>query len=451
MVIGKVPSPLVLGPVKDAASRFSLADWNAISPLRGPAVNAAWPDFGFWFNYFWDEAITVESLTQAEKQILVETFLGIFENHNNAWRMRTDPQAIDSYHRLKMLRNLLHIGFVRVPYQTGGPKGMKPMVAEEGTRLFKEEVKFYRNREQTDFLQLKIGWRCDSRPYEMLVTQNGFQARARQDHVDREWNLTQPWHPYSLEVYRNAIYLRRGKNYDNCLHTAVSVGTDFKALVHFPLFTDASLYTYPNGPITWAHEIVVNRRGEKARVGSDKLGSYLEHDTQLYAIRIDDSIRGYDTQAFQKKAGKDPFPERSVDGIPLENILARVLITRKYWWDTTEPAHWEFFDIECKTIEILSKTIVDYHVGPYAENVLRTHIQGQVQAAKTRSDILFSKSKREKILTAPPSTQAKQRKICPKCNKPIVFQYDKHVAECGKPKPTFTPPPIPTGPPSTGS
>lgn len=427
-MIGKVPTPSQTGPVKDAAARFNKSDWEAVASLRGPAP-AAWPDFGFWFNYFWDEAVTVEGLTNAEKQMLVETFHGVFAKAGGGWQMRTDPQAKESYHRLKMLRNLLHVGFVRVPYETGGPKGVRPVTAEVGTKLFKEEVRLF--RDPGNSFTIKIGWRCDSRPYELLVSQNGFQARARQEKVDREWNLTQPWHPYSLDVYRTAIYLRRGKNYDNCLHTAVSVGTEFKALVHFPLFTDTSLYTYPAGPINnWASPLVVNTRGEKARVGKDEHGSYLEHDTQLYALRIDDSVKGFDTQAFQRKAGKDPFPERSVDAIPVENILGRVLITRKYWWDA-RGGGWEFFDIECKTIDIVGKTIADYRVGPYAERVLKTHIQTQVTLAKTRQDIVFARAKRVKELTAPQAQGRGAQKVCPKCQKSFApVMYNMHVNQC---------------------
>src|SRR5256885_13745087 len=91
----------------------------------------------------------------------------------------------------------------------------------------------------------KLGWPCDSRPLALLVQQDGFQPRARQDKVKSDWNLDKPWHPYSLDVYRDAIYLRKGQNRDNCLHTAVSIGTDVKQLVHFPILTDASNYTLP--------------------------------------------------------------------------------------------------------------------------------------------------------------------------------------------------------------
>lgn len=419
MAIGVVPKNL--GPVKDASARFSQRDWDEVSKVRAPAANADWPDYGFWFNYFWDEAVTVDTLTNADKQMLVETLNGAFTKNGSGWQMRTDAKAQEDYERLKLLRNLLHIGFVRVPNpKPNDPRGLQPNPAQVGTRLFKEEVKLYRDK--TNYIQLKIGWRCDSRDFQMLKAQHGFQARSRSEKVDREWNLTKPWHPYSLEVYREAVYLRKGKNYDNCLHTAVSVGTDLKALVHFPLFTDASLYTYPVGPITnsapWTGPLIVNRKGETARVGHDNLGKYLEHDTQLYMVRIDDKVWGYDTEAFQKAAGKDPFPERSVNAIPPENILGRVLITRKYWWNTSNPAHWEFFDIDCKQIDVVGKSVGDYVIGPYAESVLRNHTKSQIETAKSRPDIVFAKSQRLRLLTTPVAVKGAVggQKACPFCN-----------------------------------
>jgi hypothetical protein len=415
MPIGIVPKNVgPVGTVKDAAARFNQKDWEEIGALRAPAP-AVWPDYGFWFNYFWDEAVTVEGLTNADKQMLVETFLGVFEKKpGHGWQMRTDPKSREDYQRLKMLRNLLHIGFVRVSPKTGRWGTHVP--SELGPQLFTEEVKLFRDK--TNYIEFKIGWRCDSRDYHKdLSKQGGFQARSRQDKIDREWNLTQPWHPYSLEVYRNAIYLRKGKNYDNCLHTAVSIGTDFKALVHFPIFTDASLYTYPVGPITWTNPIVVNKKGEIARVGKDALGSYLEHDSQLYMVRIDDSVRGYNTEAFQAKAGKDPFPERSVNAIPFENILGRVLITRKYWWNTSKPEHWEFFDIECKGVDIFSAQIADYVIGPSAAQVLNNHAQAQINLAKNRQDIVFARAERQKLLTSAPVSKGPVGglKPCPHC------------------------------------
>lgn len=270
---------------------------------------------------------------------------------------------------------------------------------------------------------MKIGWRSDSRPYEMLVQQNGFQARARQDGTRSEWNLDKPWHPYSLDVYKNAIYLRKGQNRDNCLHTAVSVGTDFKQLVHFPILTDASLYTLPDGPITQGigSTVVVNAKGQVARIANDQHGKYLEHDTQLYAVRIDPSMSGYHTQEFQRIAGKDPFPERSVDAVPLSNIVALVVVTRKYWWNTSygdkSQHRWQIFDVDCKEIRILNPFVLKMVYGPEADTSLEQHTRTQVSQAKQRPDFTFASTQRIKELSTPrgPQMSASNQHICGSC------------------------------------
>ncbi len=416
MVIGKVPTPLV---VKDATTRFSQSDWNEVSGLRGPAVND-WPGFGFWFNYFWDEAITVPDLSTADKQMLVETFQGVFQKGPGGWQLRTDTEATEDYHRLKMLRNLLHIGFVRVPYEPGGAQGYRMNPATDAASLFTEVVNFASSGGSP--APMKIGWRSDARPYKDLCVE-GFQARARQDGVNAEWSLNKPWHPYSLDVYRSAIYLRKGMNRDNCLHTAVSIGTDFKQLVHFPIFTDYSLYQPPAGPIdpTWISPVVVNAKGHTARVGSDPLGKFLEHDTQVYAVRISVAMKGYHTEHFQEIAGKDPFPERSLNAVPPHNILALVVITRKYWWDDSSRAksehHWQLFDVECKELQILNPTLLKLLAGDAAASTLESHIRVRVAEAKNRGDIAADRAKRQRELTPKPvaSAAAKKSAVCDVC------------------------------------
>ncbi len=418
MVIGIVPAQTV---VKDAASRFSQAAWNEVSSLRGPAAND-WPGFGFWFNYFWDESVTVPNLTNAEKQMLVETFHGVFEKGSAGWQLKTDAASTENYFRLKMLRNLLHIGFVRVPYASGGATAYQPNPATDAASLFTEIVNFTTSGNAP--LPMKIGWRSDARPFKDLCVE-GFQARARQDGVNREWNLNQPWHPYSLDVYQNAIYLRRGMNRDNCLHTAVSIGTDFRQLVHFPIFTDYSLYQPPAGPIlpTWSSPLVVNAKGHTARIGSDHLGQYLEHDTQVYAVRINVAMKGYHTEHFQEIAGKDPFPERSLNAVPPQNILALVVITRKYWWDNSsrdnKDHHWQLFDVECKDLQILNPTLLRVLSGDNAPAILETHIRVRLAEAKNRADIAADRNKRIRELTPKPAAASTAKKTfnCDVCGK----------------------------------
>ncbi len=420
MTIGVVPKNQGFGQVKDAAARFTRSKWDEIQAVRGPVSND-WPGFGFWFNYFWDEAVTVPSLSNSEKQMLIEAFHGVIEKAGTVWQLKTDGASTDSYHRLKTLRSLLHIGFVRVPYESSGARGYRPNPATDAPSLFTEVVNFSRTGGSVS--PMKIGWRSDARAYETLVSQDGFQARARQDKVNTEWNLDKPWHPYSLDVYKNAIYLRKGQNRDNCLHTAVSIGTDFKQLVHFPIFTDLALYQPPLGPITdtWTREVVVNGKGQTARVGSDPLGKFLEHDTQVYGVRIGDSMQGYHTENFQAVAGKDPFPERSVNAIPLSSILALVIITRKYWWDNSSRAtnehHWQLFDVECKETRILNPFLLKFLSGDTAPGILESHIKYKLTEAKNRPDIVGDRNKRVRELSPKPvATQAAATTVvCPIC------------------------------------
>lgn len=421
MPIGKIQPIPPPGRVVDLASKFSPALWEQVSKVRAPSPEDQKGSYGYWFNYFWEEAVTAKNLGSADKAKLCETLLSVFEaDGSGEWKIRADFRTREDYWKLRSLRNLLHIGFERVPYEQG-PKSQNKNFAGDARALFAEKMAL---SDSPGAARLHIGWRGDGRDYATLQQQGGFKARARQDKICSEFGLDKPWHPYSLAVYREAIFLRKGHNVDNCLHTAVSVGTDFKMLVHFPIVTDASLYTLPAGPIeSWTGgEAASLLQKYKIRVGKDQYGKFLEHDTQIYAVWITDNVRGFHTENFQAKQNSPTFPERSVQEIPVENILARVIVARRYWWDTSSKdrkAHgWQLFDVEAGAPEIVGEDRLKRLGGPAAVIAMRTHAIQKVSEAKMRGDISGDRSKRIRTLSQPQAqgpTQARPTLKCPTC------------------------------------
>jgi hypothetical protein len=387
------------------AARPEPAQWPTILAVRAPAGDAAKGTFGYWFNYFWEEAITVPLHSATEKKVLTETFLAAFEPRAGGGWQPKNLDTLDNYGKLRLLRNLLHVGFERVPYgeDDAARRGVNPNKAVSATTLFLEQVQ-YEGRKN-----MKLGYRGDSRTYDQLQAgDGGFRARARTGAVAHDYGLSQPWHPYSLPVYHNAIFLRRGRNKDNCLHTAISVGVELVQLVHFPILTDATLYTLPDGPIEgWVGDTASALQARHAvRVGHDALGRFLEHDTQMYVVEISDEMKGFHTERWQRAGGKDPFPERSVDAIPLDNVLAVIVLTRRYWWrlDIGDPRKriWQLFDVQLKELKLLpGPTEFGSRFGPVMAERLLKHLDSQCVAARNREDIRGDRERRANYLRNP--------------------------------------------------
>lgn len=437
MPIGKIQPIQPTGRVIDLAAKFSQPIWDEVSKVRSPSPDSDRGSFGYWFNYFWEEAVTAKDIGTADKSKLCETLLSVFERDGSGkWKLRKDFGGKDDYFKLKMLRNLLHIGFVRAPYEVG-PKGPNPNSAVDARTLFAEQMAL---AETPGATQLQIGWRGDGRDYAALKAQGGFKARARQDKICTEYGLDKPWHPYSLPVYRDAIFLRKGHNVDNCLHTAVSVGTDFKMLVHFPIVTDLSLYTLPVGPIeNWkGSEAATLLARYKIRVGNDQYGKFLEHDTQIYAVQITEHVKGFHTENFQTRNSSPTFPERSVQEIPIENILARVVVSRRYWWDIQErdpQKHaWQLYDVEPKQLDIVGEERLKSLGGQAAVTAMETHARRKMAEAKSREDIAGDRAKRIRILSQPQTggkAQAKSAAQCPHCKQvlPNALMLKQHILQ----------------------
>ncbi len=58
-----------------------------------------------------------------------------------------------------------------------------------------------------------------------------------------------PWNPFSESVYANSLFLRKEHNKDNCLHTVVSVASEFAEILSYPLLTDGQQFALGQKPL----------------------------------------------------------------------------------------------------------------------------------------------------------------------------------------------------------
>ena len=91
-----------------------------------------------------------------------------------------------------------------------------------------------------------LGWRGDGRKVGQLKDAGGMINKAESEYQGycEKINLRVDWNPLSLEKNRTDYFFRKKKS-DNCLNTVVSISTDFKTAVTFPLLNADYIKSLP--------------------------------------------------------------------------------------------------------------------------------------------------------------------------------------------------------------
>jgi hypothetical protein len=285
---------------------------------------------------------------------------------------------------------------------------------------------------------MAIGFRGDGRPYEDLVTAGGFLARARSDgqKIFKECGFDKPWHPFGLEVYRNSLFLRKGHNKDNCLHTVVSIGVEFNDLVAYPLLTDPQHFPLCRIPLRqWTQKEINEALAHKWKVRTVWLKpnviDHIEHELRIYVVRVDHSS-GFSTQGWQRKLnGDNPFPEIAVNQVRLNDILAEIVLTRRYFHPGDAGSPFELYDLKFQTIRLLpSDLVLSMRFGDQFPAILRAKLSGLEQAAKvfrSQSYHTYENAKRNDF--TPLVAKVAHTTACRYCGK-VVAAVNIHEKGC---------------------
>ena len=363
--------------------------WAEISAIEAPFAGEPAPDqFGFWFNYFWAEARVKPNLTEAEKSKLSDMFFSVITGAAPNFAPIPDLAARDDFFKENVLRQILLIGFRRValdPPQTAAYKAAggrflapPPLKAVDASTLNWEHsvIIFQTNNWRGLSGRLFIGFRADTRSYDDLVASKGFNARARQEGwVYSGYAFNQRWNPFNNPVYSDSMFLRLGeKNKDACLQTVVSTGANFRDVVHFPILNDygnnfkarsqsgeflavkpAELWTDADIQLAAADRMKV-----KAVKGTGPGIDHLEKDNHIHVFHTT-GLRGFNTA--DHFGGTDKFPERSMENVPLANLLADIHFIQKWWFNPAE-GQIVLYDIEFSPIRwVPSEQAVEFAVG----------------------------------------------------------------------------------------
>lgn len=414
--------------------------WESIKDVKSPFLGSAATEtagFGYWFNYLWEEARNVDELSVGDQARLCEAFFAVLMPIDGAGGSSFTPRtgAIDDMARLRVLRTLLVVGFERISLDgamSSGKVGVKANQAINAEHVFVERMQYTsKSQEQT----IHLGFRADSRDYDTLVRQNGLLPRARsagQD-VHRAYGLNKPWNPFSLGVYSNSMFLRKGSNKDNCLHTVVSIGLEFAELLPYPLLSDASLFKLANKPLkTWTAQDEAEALAHRYKVRAVRTKpagdiDHVESELSIYVLSMDQS-RSFSTKAWQGRKGvENPFPEAAVDHVPTESILAEVLLTRKHFFDSDGLS---FFDFKVTSIRLLPSP---EKLQARFDDAFPTLIEARVQQLErsARGTWAMARARYDKVMSQPtgPGGAAKGKlcDVCGKTFKPILFRTHECV------------------------
>jgi len=420
MSFGTVYKPPVINATPLAAKT---SRWPGIKDVRAPFLTDDSKSFGYWFNYFWEEARQVDTLSEGDKARLCDAFYAVLTKSGVGFTPVT-LALVSNEKKLQILTTLLVIGFKRVALDGMLPApGSSVQVdkAVDGGKVFLNHMQ-YLEKGNTNIISL--GFRADGRTYDQLVLQNGLGARARSggQTIYTDYGLDQAWHPFSLQIYANSLFLRKGINKDNCLHTVVSVSLEFAEILPYPLLSDGSLFRWANTPLTnWttADETEALAHRFKVRAVRTQPGGAIDHlesEIRVFVLRTDNT-RAFSTKNWQKKVGvTNPFPEAAVNSIPVENILAEIEVTRKHFFDNGDLT---FYDFEFKKITLRpSEEVQALQFG--AQFPVQLKLKLNMLEKTARSTWLTAKSRYDRIKSqsnAP--TGAAGLVECPRCHKRV--------------------------------
>lgn len=409
---GRATPPPSMGGV--LAPNQRLLQWDQISKVIKPFTDPKSNEFGFWFNYFWAEAIEASDLTHAQKVKIQEVFLTVFQpNAAGGYSLRADFATLSSSAAENVLRQLLLIGFRRVAVTQPPPATKLGMTSFNGqstgnkfrmpapSRLIAQDARDlnFINVVAQSGSQLPIAFRADARDEHELT--QGFVARSRES-VDsdefKKYGLDQPWHPFNNPVYKDSLFLRIGaKNRDNCLNTVISVGQHLQDISHFPILSDYVLVWNAKGtdgqflaikPFdTWGPGDIAACESHWRKVKVVKVGKTIDHLAKqnfMYVFHTA-GLKGINTQTY---FGGDAFNERGMQGVPRSHLLAVITFQQK-WYYRAETAQIEIYEVDFNEIRWLKGTeVFDVLLGAGGRDKVEAAIRKEIAtvAAKYAKD-----------------------------------------------------------------
>lgn len=386
------------------AGAAGVLNWETIKNIKAPCGIVPPNQFGYWFNYFWEEARQMAVLTQAQKDAGTAAYLTVFENMAGGTMPRAGFTAKSAAEKQQVLVALLLIGFKRVsmplptltPIVPGELVSPPCMAAKDAAALQLQMV-------QGKGIHWPIGFRADTRTYQELADTGGFIPRARSHGKDiyRDFGFDQPWHPYNNPVYGNSLWLRLGTgSRDNCLHTVISIGPKFAEITHFPILGDATVFDARNSenlgkPFLigkafdlWNDADIATARAHRQRVEAQKVDGtvhHLEKRNHVYVFHLL-GIEGVNTE--EEFPGPDKFGERGISSVPAANFLAELPFIQRYWFnDTVEEI--KLYEIKFDAVKWLpSEAAVDLKIGSDGRLKLLAMINDEIQKAQNRPTVI---------------------------------------------------------------
>lgn len=413
--------------------------WDEIQKVPAPFTGALGTDpkqFGYWFNYFWSEAITTDGLS-VQDQIDLNTafFTVLVKAASGVGKYTPKPtfHGLGWFDLKKVLSTLLRIGFERV--KPKGAAGGGPQ-AVDARDIFLDKVEAVKHNRKTTNTptarHIHLGFRADGREYKDLV-KHGFAARARSktQEVYTDYGLDRPWHPFSDGDAAKCLFLRKGKNKDNCLHTVVSVAFKLAPVVDYPLLSDPTLFVLGcKDTAKWDAQDRLAAKTHKYKVDAvddpTKPGviDHTESDLRLYVMAMNKAT-AFSTSAWQGKMGvPNPFPEAAVSEVQPKHIIAQLLIRRKHFFDADALY---LYDFDLKEIKLLpDEPTLKARFGDAFPTALQAQLTGMVRGGK--ADLAGAMQRYNKKKAPPPGKGVASNKTpCPKCGQMFTaFMMSKH-------------------------
>jgi len=424
--------------------RDFVKEWQAIKDQSSPFTSSDPKSFEYWFNYFWEESRQAFDLTEVNRARLCIIFKMVAEKKGPKFEVSSTYKTLMTVdNKLEVLTWMLKIGFKKIPLTGSVPQGKQQGQTVQGLDqaveakiLFAQDANLLKAPNEV----LHLGFRGDTRSYEQLVPSGGFTARARawKQDVFSRFGFDQPWNPFSLPENQGCLFLRKGKSKDNCIHTVVSIASKLEDIMPYPMLHDTSLFELGRTPFDqWPPGDTIVRGNFTVKV-IRKIGGVIEYvtnDIKVFVVSVDAS-KAFDTEGWQggledenqKKLVANPFPERAVDVIPTENILAEVTIERHYFFAGDEL---QLFDVVFKNMRILpDEKTVDQRFGDGTAAAILSKIrslEGKCKHLYASAKQLFLKPKPQGLQPVTSTTS------CPYCGQNVVpARLEAHKKWCDK-------------------
>lgn len=121
----------------------------------------------------------------------------------------------------------------------------------------------------------------------------------------------------------------------------------------------------------------------RAVKGSGPGVDHLEKDNHIHVFHTV-GVRGLDTGGFFAGAGQ--FPERSMERVPLSNLLADIHFIQKWWYHPDE-RQIVFYEVSFRPIRwVPSPQVVEHLLGAQGMHDLKAIIDGEIRRAQSRPD-----------------------------------------------------------------